>query len=76
MHDFVELGDSSSGCRTKDLRAFEVRFGPAEYEGPTTALAKLRQSTSVPDYQAQFETLTNRTEGLNEAFMIFYIFIQ
>ncbi|XP_038981135.1 uncharacterized protein K02A2.6-like [Phoenix dactylifera] len=47
-----------------------TRFGPNQYEDPTGLLTKLRQSTSVEHYQTLFEELANRTEGLNESFMI------
>lgn len=51
-------------------QALHVRFSTYEYEDPTGLLAKLRQTSSVQDYQGQFETLANRTEGLNESFMV------
>ena len=50
----------------------EVWFSPTEYEDPTAALTKLRQISSVQEYQAEFQALANRTSGLNEAFMISY----
>ncbi|RWR72918.1 retrotransposon-related protein [Cinnamomum micranthum f. kanehirae] len=50
--------------------ASEVWFGTSEYDDPTAALAKLKQNPPVQDYQTQFEALANRTENLNESFMI------
>lgn len=39
-------------------------------EDPTRMLAKLQQTGSIQEYQEQFKKLANRTEGLNEAFMV------
>lgn len=47
-----------------------IRFGPSPYEDPTGTLTKLQQTTTVEEYQTRFEELTNRTEGLNESFMV------
>lgn len=47
-----------------------VRFGPPQYEDPTALLSKLRHSSTVEHYQMQFEELANRTNGLNELFMV------
>lgn len=47
-----------------------MRFGPSGYDEPTGLLAKLRQTSSVQEYQEQFKNLANRTEGLNELFMV------
>ncbi|KAF8413581.1 hypothetical protein HHK36_001572 [Tetracentron sinense] len=50
--------------------SLEIRFGPTEYDDPVDALTKLRQTSTVDDYQTRFETLANRTDGLNEPFMV------
>ncbi|KAF8409204.1 hypothetical protein HHK36_005278 [Tetracentron sinense] len=51
-------------------KALMVRFGPSQYEDPTALLSKLRQANTVEHYQSQFEELANRTDGLNESFMV------
>lgn len=48
------------------LQALQTRFGPA-YDDPMESLMKLRQSSTVGDYTAQFEALSNRLRGLSEA---------
>lgn len=52
------------------VQSLIARFGPSAFQYPTCLLAKLRQTANVRDYQEQFESLTNRTEGLTESFMI------
>ncbi|KAG8376732.1 hypothetical protein BUALT_Bualt09G0094400 [Buddleja alternifolia] len=46
------------------VRALEVRFGPSSYDNHQAALFKLRQTSSVSDYQAHFEQICNRVVGL------------
>lgn len=50
--------------------SWEARFGPTIYADLVETLAKLRQVSSVVEYQTQFEILANRTEGLTGSFMI------
>ncbi|MCI10163.1 hypothetical protein A2U01_0031255, partial [Trifolium medium] len=45
--------------------ALEVRFGPSTYDNHQQALFKLKQTTSVADYQRDFERLCNRVTGLS-----------
>eukprot|EP00252_Welwitschia_mirabilis_P002413 TRINITY_DN1235_c2_g1_i1.p1 TRINITY_DN1235_c2_g1~~TRINITY_DN1235_c2_g1_i1.p1 ORF type:complete len:211 (+),score=26.64 TRINITY_DN1235_c2_g1_i1:150-782(+) len=45
-----------------------TRFGPNMYEDYTGELTKLRQTSTVRDYQSRFEQLANRTLGLTEDF--------
>ncbi|XP_077215613.1 uncharacterized protein LOC143850231 [Tasmannia lanceolata] len=52
------------------VSALNTRFGPTAYEDFAGALAKLRQSSSVRDYQQEFERLANHTQGLQEDFLI------
>lgn len=52
-----------------------ARFSPSGYDDPTGLLAKLKQSSSVQDYQEQFENLANRTEGLTKSFMVSYFIV-
>nr|GEZ49022.1 hypothetical protein [Tanacetum cinerariifolium] len=51
-------------------KALLVRFGPTEYEDPSEALHRLKQSTTVVIYQETFERLSNRVEGLPESFLV------
>ncbi|MCI25335.1 hypothetical protein A2U01_0046526 [Trifolium medium] len=44
--------------------ALERRFGPSSYENHQVALFNLKQTGSVMKYQSQFETLSNRIDGL------------
>ena len=44
-----------------------ARFGPTEFEDFFGNLTKLRQTTSVRDYQTQFEKLLTRAEKLTPA---------
>jgi hypothetical protein len=47
------------------LRALEIRFAPTAYDDPKGNLFKLKQSGSVNDYLAEFESLANRIVGLS-----------
>ncbi|PNY17392.1 Ty3/gypsy retrotransposon protein [Trifolium pratense] len=49
------------------LHALEIRFAPSQYEDPKGTLFKLTQTTTVKEYQAQFESLANRITGLPPA---------
>nr|GFA78041.1 transposon Ty3-G Gag-Pol polyprotein [Tanacetum cinerariifolium] len=51
-------------------KALLVRFGPTDYEDPSEALHRLKQSTTVVIYQEIFERLSNRVEGLLESFLV------
>nr|GEW07819.1 LRR receptor-like serine/threonine-protein kinase RPK2 [Tanacetum cinerariifolium] len=51
-------------------KALLVRFGPTDYEDPSEALHRLKQSTTVVIYQVIFERLSNRVEGLPESFLV------
>nr|KYP38859.1 hypothetical protein KK1_039872 [Cajanus cajan] len=46
-------------------RALKLRFGPSTYENHQGSLFKLKQASSVADYQANFEKLCNKTVGLS-----------
>ncbi|GAU42093.1 hypothetical protein TSUD_134770 [Trifolium subterraneum] len=48
----------------------EVRFGPSTYDNHQQALFKLKQTTSVADYQRDFERLCNRVTGLSPTAII------
>nr|KYP55922.1 hypothetical protein KK1_002149 [Cajanus cajan] len=45
-------------------RALELRFGPTGYENFRAELFKLRQHTTVTEYQQRFEKISNRVFGL------------
>nr|KYP76736.1 hypothetical protein KK1_020989 [Cajanus cajan] len=45
-------------------RALELRFGPTGYENFQAELFKLRQHTTVTEYQQRFEKISNRVFGL------------
>ncbi|GJY91281.1 ty3-gypsy retrotransposon protein [Tanacetum coccineum] len=50
------------------------RFGPSKYEDPQGALSKLLQTTTVVEYQGEFEKLMNRVMNISETLLIsFYI---
>ncbi|KAG2679678.1 hypothetical protein I3760_11G062100 [Carya illinoinensis] len=52
------------------ISVLKVRFGPSTYEDPVGAFTKLRQTTTVEEYQTEFEVLSNRISGLTEDFRI------
>ena len=52
------------------LKALNLRFGPSMYEDYRGALSKLQQTSSVADYQTQFEDLSTKVHGLSEQLMI------
>lgn len=43
-----------------------MRFGPTAYDDPMEALTRLKQTTSIAVYKAQFEALSNRLKGLSD----------
>lgn len=45
-------------------------FGPTDFENPSEALTRLRQTTSVEAYQEMFEKLSYRVDGLPESFLV------
>lgn len=50
--------------------AFKIKSGPSAYENPVGAFTKLRQTSTMEEYQSQFEVLSNRINGLMEEFCI------
>ncbi|KAH1090916.1 hypothetical protein J1N35_018173 [Gossypium stocksii] len=46
------------------------RFQPRDLESPEGQLAKLQQTTTVGDYRARFEAITNRTMFLPPLFLV------
>ncbi|XP_048323214.2 uncharacterized protein LOC107404744 [Ziziphus jujuba] len=51
-------------------KAILLRFGPTEFEDPSEALTRLRQTTTVEAYQQNFEKLSHRIDRLPESFLI------
>ncbi|XP_034684112.1 uncharacterized protein LOC117913267 [Vitis riparia] len=51
-------------------KAVLLRFGPTEYEDPSEALSRLKQTTTVAAYQEAFEGLSHQVDGLPEPFLI------
>lgn len=49
-----------------------IRFGPNCYDDPIEAIIKLRKTSSVEDYKAKFETLSNRLKGLSNQYKLSY----
>ena len=47
------------------VQALHVRFGLTPYDDLMEALTKLRQTSTVAVYKANFEALSNRIKGLS-----------
>ncbi|XP_076892735.1 uncharacterized protein LOC143544532 [Bidens hawaiensis] len=54
------------GSWTDFKREVELRFGPSTYENHEAILFKLRQTASVPEYQTEFERISNRITRLSQ----------
>lgn len=52
------------------LHALELRFAPSHYDDPKGSLFKLCQTSSIKDYQTEFESLSNRIVGLPPQFYL------
>lgn len=52
------------------VRALLVRFGPNVYDDRIESLTRLRQSGTVKEYKARFESLSNRLRGLSEPYKL------
>ena len=46
------------------------RFGPTDYDDPSEALSRLKQTTSVTAYQESFEKLSHKVDHLPEKFLV------
>ena len=60
MYQNHQLTDWISFCR-----ALELHFGPFTYENHQAELFKLRQTSTVAEYQKRFEKICNRVMGLH-----------
>ena len=47
-----------------------LRFGPTDYEDPSEALTRLKQTSTVATYQEAFEMLSHQVDGLPENYLI------
>jgi hypothetical protein len=52
------------------LHALELRFAPSQYEDPKGSMFKLCQTTTIKEYQNEFESLANRIIGLPAPFYL------
>lgn len=51
-------------------KALQLRFGPTDYEDPSEALTRLKQISTVSQYQESFEKLSHRVDHLPETFLV------
>ena len=47
------------------MQALHVRFGSTAHDDPMEVLTRLRQTTTVAVYKAEFEAVSNRIKGLS-----------
>lgn len=52
------------------LHAIQNMFAPSQFDDPKGALFKHSQTTSINEYQNQFEPLSNRVIGLRTQFLL------
>ncbi|KAF7835285.1 Ty3/gypsy retrotransposon protein [Senna tora] len=52
------------------LEALLLHFGTTLYDSPRVALKHLRQTSTVAEYQAKFEDLSTKVNGLSEEWLI------
>ncbi|KAL5756245.1 hypothetical protein ACOSQ2_020991 [Xanthoceras sorbifolium] len=45
-------------------------FGPTDYNDPSKALSRLKQTTTVNAYQVEFEKLSHKIDDLPEKFLV------
>ncbi|KAL5753569.1 hypothetical protein ACOSP7_021789 [Xanthoceras sorbifolium] len=51
-------------------KAVLLHFGPIDYEDPSEALSRLKQTTNVVAYQEAFKKLSHQVDGLPKNFLI------
>ena len=51
-------------------KAVQLWFGPTDYEDPSEALTRIKQTTTIAAYQEAFEKLSHRVGDLPERFLI------
>jgi len=65
------LMDSGYAGGWKDfVSALKTRFAPSAFDDPIGIFTKLKQTSTVEDFQTQFEILSNRIQGLSEEFKV------
>ena len=47
------------------VTALHVRFGTSAYDDPIEVLTRMRQTSTVALYKAEFEDVSNRVKGLS-----------
>jgi hypothetical protein len=52
------------------VSALKTRFAPSAFDDPIGIFTKLKQTSTVEDFQTQFEILSNRIQGLSEEFKV------
>lgn len=55
---------------TQFLHALQMCFAPSQFDDSQGAFFNLTQTTTVHDYQSQFESLSNRVVGLPHNFLL------
>jgi hypothetical protein len=48
----------------------KVRFAPLTFDDPVGAFTKLKQTSTMEEYQTQFEILSNKVQGMSEEFKV------
>ena len=63
---YQDAEDAGIFCNWEGMvQALYVRFGSTPYDDPMEALTRLKQTSSVAVYKAEFEALSNRIKGLS-----------
>jgi hypothetical protein len=52
------------------VKALLCSFGPADYEDPSEALSRLKQTTTVNAYQEAFKKLSHKVDDLSEKILV------
>jgi hypothetical protein len=60
----------ASGTWAEFIDALKVWFAFSAYDDLIGAFTKLKQTTTMEEYQSQFEVLSNRIAGLSEEFWV------
>ncbi|XP_041009475.1 uncharacterized protein LOC121253540 [Juglans microcarpa x Juglans regia] len=54
-------------CWQTFIQALQLRFGPTAYDDPMEDITRLKQTSSVAEYKARFEALSNRLKRLPDS---------
>ncbi|KAL5807035.1 hypothetical protein ACOSQ4_029768 [Xanthoceras sorbifolium] len=63
-------GDDPTRWIYKFTTTLLLRFGPTDYDDPSEALTRLKQTTTVASYQEAFEKLSHCVDNLPEHFLV------